>query len=946
MVPATLPRSLCTLLALYLAAGTARAQSHLVRLSSIQDDPVGAIAAASLGDERLVTAVVNAAGNLQLATWDVTADGKFTRRGVIGAGAASVFAVAGLGSGRIVTPVRKEDGGLRLITWAVGPDGGITRLAHLDAGPIERVSIAVGGPSRVITAVVNAGHTKLIVWDVSRGGQLTRRGDHSGPDGSRAAVAALSASRLMLAVRGTDGKLDVSSWSLDPAGAIAPLKSVKGGAISETAITSAALDRAVTASTLSDGTLEVAAWDVATADGTVTARGAGKAGVANHVTIAALSSAKVVTSLRQSDKTLKLITWHVVDKVTRLDSIAAGEISDVAAATLGWDRAIAAIRDSTGRLKLIDYADFSVGLLHSSWGPTATVHYIATFPLAVGVQPQLRVDDEQLVPPAREVEATPPKRFLAQQTEPAEALAVGAQPGPIGPQVQSPPPALVFFPNISGVDPMIAVGKEYVVVSQDHWIEFLYKTGNKAGAQLDSKAGEKTRLSSYEFFGGFFAEQNKDGTVNRHNVNLHLRFPPSFDPAVSCSAPYSAAPCMNEAYDTQVVYDPYRGRFVIMSHIRGVGLSGATTLVARRYVAIAISRTEDPRDGFHQFMTTESNYSDRPRIASGDGVLVVAHNACKGPDAIDTCGPDHQVHAGNTMALRPMAYVYRTDDLIANQLAPRNWKIYPYAVDGGTFYPVTHQGATDGWTYLVKPTSGLDIYAFKQPLNHWTAIPSLQKSSITLAGGAKGFTESLHFRAGRLHLGGAVLVTDRVPNVAPARWHTRGVRIPISTTAGLKAGPCPATPGCLDFDFGLRALEDAPGDKLSYDMASLAPDASGNMVLVYGRVPVTMTKPIGQEARFSIYYNDSRGLMRSRLIHAGGVVLKDFYCAGGVTESTATAENFWHVWYATTGCQSQKHFQDYATAAVDPDGKSFWVVHAYADAGTNTFKMVGAKVVP
>ena len=176
MMRATLPRTLSTLLALFLTAGTAKAQSHLVRLGSIQDDPVGAIATASLGDERLVTAVVNGAGNLQLAAWDVTADGKFTRRGVIGAGAASVFAVAGLGTGRIVTPVRKQDGGLRLITWAVAPDGGITRLAHLDAGPIERVSIAAGGPSRVITAVVNAGHTSSL------------SGTSRGADSSRAAV--------------------------------------------------------------------------------------------------------------------------------------------------------------------------------------------------------------------------------------------------------------------------------------------------------------------------------------------------------------------------------------------------------------------------------------------------------------------------------------------------------------------------------------------------------------------------------------------------------------------------------------------------------------------------------------------------------------------------------------------------------------------------------------
>jgi hypothetical protein len=107
-----------------------------------------------------------------------------------------------------------------------------------------------------------------------------------------------------------------------------------------------------------------------------------------------------------------------------------------------------------------------------------------------------------------------------------------------------------------------------------------------------------------------------------------------------------------------------------------------------------------------------------------------------------------------------------------------------------------------------------------------------------------------------------------------------------------------------------------------------------------------MKHPIGQEARFSIIYNDARGLLRSRLIQAGGVVLKDKYCANGTADTTATAENFWHVWYGDDTCASQKNFLDYGTAAVDPDGKSFWVVHSYADATTNSFKMVGAKIVP
>jgi hypothetical protein len=223
-----------------------------------------------------------------------------------------------------------------------------------------------------------------------------------------------------------------------------------------------------------------------------------------------------------------------------------------------------------------------------------------------------------------------------------------------------------------------------------------------------------------------------------------------------------------------------------------------------------------------------------------------------------------------------------------------------------------------------------------------------RKIRFVLDGGAYGFREAVHFQDGKLYLGGAVSVAPRVPNVSPERWHVRGVRVPVTNDANgnLKAGPCPATSGCLDFDFGLHALEDAPADELSYELASVVPDKVGDMLLAYGRVPVKTQNPIGQEARFSIFYNDARALVRSRLVQAGGTVLKDTYCSGGNTETTPVAENYFHVWYGSDTCSSQKDFQDYGTAAVDPDGNSFWIAHAYADGPSKKFKMVGAKIVP
>jgi hypothetical protein len=515
----------------------------------------------------VVTAVDDEAGNLKLIVWDVASDGKFTRRGSIEAGKTSMFALATLGTTDAITAVRKEDGNLRLIDWSVDSAGNLKRRGDINAGAIDRVSIAAAGEGRVVTATVAKGHTKLVVWDLSNVGQFTRKGDADSADGSRAAIATLSAGQVVLAVKDTSDKLDVSAWSLNQGGQLAPLKSTKGSSVTEINITNTALDRVVTASGLSDGSVEVAAWDVDTS-GNVTAAGSAKAGTADNIALAPIGSTKVVTALRQSDKTLKLISWQVIDTVRRLDSISAGSVGSIAAVTLGWDRVIAAVQDNAKDLKLIDFADFSVGLLHSQWGPTQSLKYIVAPSITVAPPTPTarfqRFDDERMMPFGR-LQLPAPAKPIERAKESAEQISqLNKPPGvspPPGP-AQAPKPELVFFPDIGGVDPMIAVGKDFVIVSEDHWIEFLYKSGPKAGKQLDSKAGEKTWLSSKEFFGGFFAPQNKDGSVNRNNINLHGRFPPSFDPAVSCTPTANPAlPCMNEAYDTRVIYDPYRRRF-------------------------------------------------------------------------------------------------------------------------------------------------------------------------------------------------------------------------------------------------------------------------------------------------------------------------------------------------------------------------------------------------
>jgi hypothetical protein len=168
-----------------------------------------------------------------------------------------------------------------------------------------------------------------------------------------------------------------------------------------------------------------------------------------------------------------------------------------------------------------------------------------------------------------------------------------------GADTLSPEWKLRFFPSVSGVDPMIATGHQFVIVTQDHRIAFLDREGNA----LLSKSGESTNLPATNFFEGFIQEKNLDGSPNDDNINLY--------------SPHQ----ISEFYDTRCTYDAASKRFAILSAARKPGTTDT------RFYAFAVSRTEDPRDGFEQYMTTESNYRDFPRLTVHGNRLLVAHNA-------------------------------------------------------------------------------------------------------------------------------------------------------------------------------------------------------------------------------------------------------------------------------------------------------------------------------
>jgi hypothetical protein len=434
---------------------------------------------------------------------------------------------------------------------------------------------------------------------------------------------------------------------------------------------------------------------------------------------------------------------------------------------------------------------------------------------------------------------------------------------------------------------MLAVGHQFVVVTQDHRIAFL----DRDGSALQSKSGEPTNMSATTFFNGFLQATNPDGTPNPDNINLY--------------SPQQ----ISEFYDTRVCYDAPTQRFAILSAARKPG-TGDT-----RYFAFAVSRTADPRDGFEQYMTTESNYRDFPRLAIHGDRLLVAHNA------------SGQAAEGETPAL----YAFPYPLLRQGVLDPPNWQFYPSDLNGASrVFLVSHYGNTGGMSLVFDirkndPKLGLVAFPLAGGGGH-APTPVFAEAVLPKQAPWPGPFGVL--RNNTLHIAGHTKVTDRVPDVAPQRNSIRAIRVPLSSigTGGITVNAA----GIVDRVFGLNALSDAPGDKVSYDFPGLAVNKNGDAIYAYGRTGVTTQEPLFPEVRYSVWPAGANKQLRSRLLQAGGFQPTEVF--DGESDPTAV---------------THAYQLDYATAVVDPvDDVTFWFIHEYADAGATTWKTVVGVVDP
>ncbi|HLK13905.1 MAG TPA: hypothetical protein VKT78_03790, partial [Fimbriimonadaceae bacterium] len=233
-----------------------------------------------------------------------------------------------------------------------------------------------------------------------------------------------------------------------------------------------------------------------------------------------------------------------------------------------------------------------IDLLHGAW-PVAAPHAAITLHIPTAALRAVLGD-------AEEHEALPalkaiPRNLVAPGKEILDGI--GA-PGVHGPQN-------MFTAGSTGFDPAIAVGDQYVLVINDHMISFFDRNGN----QLPSKAGGATAMSSTDFFKTFWQSKLANGQPNPNNINTHLAYNPNIlhpDP----NGDLSQLGMINEWYDSRCCFDPVSHRFFYLSAARNQlwfndpksNPGGKYDTCVRRYYAFAVSKTEDPRDGFNMWM--------------------------------------------------------------------------------------------------------------------------------------------------------------------------------------------------------------------------------------------------------------------------------------------------------------------------------------------------------
>ena len=464
----------------------------------------------------------------------------------------------------------------------------------------------------------------------------------------------------------------------------------------------------------------------------------------------------------------------------------------------------------------------SAPVLKSSWGPGMQRRSPPTGNVLQWSAPSPPVQEPD--PDAVMIQRAPPNRGVLQT-----------------PRATPAPPFQVMRPPVTGVDPMVAVGRNFMVAAQHGSLVFL----DRSGAPLAEKGGVGPAPSVDAIFGDFIT---RGGPLDLNEVT---GFPAACD---SPTYPVTSGNryCINEFYDLRVWFDPGGDRFVLLAHIRNplwtdiwddqkaftdsVGACGvyrpagggdnmpvphpSHCALARRHAVFAVSRTEDPRDGFHTWAVTQNNYQDWPwgSVNAEGNTFVIGHK-------------------GTEMNHGTVAVVFRLADLRGGSATPAWFAYTPQHLWGHLNpAPVAHHGAgagLGGLTLMVTSRQGsagdsLLVFGFPAPTGQGVR-PTPVRAAVRLPGlDIPGWMARTVYRAGFLY------TTWEAVEPTPEGYQifrVRTARIPIALSGNTLSLPLSA-PAYRHSWLGKQTLGSAFHDDRH---PSLAVNSAGDLMVAWHR---------------------------------------------------------------------------------------------------------------
>jgi hypothetical protein len=479
----------------------------------------------------------------------------------------------------------------------------------------------------------------------------------------------------------------------------------------------------------------------------------------------------------------------------------------------------------------------------------------------------------------------------------------------VGGSPPSPDKLLAFLPDLDGVDPMIAVGHTYIIVSQDHSFAYYDKNGN-----LRPNTG---RISTKDFF---------SSVINQANINFELGDAPN-EVLTKCDDDQTnLTKDITEAYDTRVIYEPENRKFIILSALRNRIWHDAEDpdlckTWAIRTFAFAISNTEDPRDGFKMWFWTKNNYRDWPRISADKDIFTVAHN-------------------GSGEEGTPTIYVISMKDMVNGMTNPR-WFTYRRGV-GNTpdmVLPVakynTPNNTTfdDYVTYMRGDGDNVVLYYFKKNSFMWNLKPALGETDIGLSNDVTfGWHERPVLRKGNIYFTNGVGVDEGEENKHPKVYGFDLYRLPLKKD-GNKIEFNASSSKKMEYPVYPKVPEGT--QFVSYEVPSLSVDEKGTILTAYGRLGRTKDKDIYPESRYFVFYENENKHRLSKQLRSGEFM--PMFTPDGWDEKVPDGHrNYSH---------TKDLYIDYSTVTVDPDKRFvFWIAHSYADLKNSKYKIVVGKV--